>query len=97
MQTTPSPPATRAVSYGTTLTFETLVTDGAMAAPDRLRRGEDTLLRVIDGIVHLVHGTQERLLGAGDEAIIPAGVTHRFASAGGEARVVTGFRPAARR
>jgi mannose-6-phosphate isomerase-like protein (cupin superfamily) len=97
MQTTPSPPATRRVSYGTTLTFETLLTEGAMAAPDRLRRDDDTLLRVIDGIVHLVQGAEERLLGAGDEAIIPAGVPHRLASAGGEARVVTGFRPAARR
>jgi mannose-6-phosphate isomerase-like protein (cupin superfamily) len=97
MQTTPAPAATRAVTYGTTLTFETLDTAGHDGAPVRIRRGEDTLLRVIDGIVHLVQGTEERLLGVGDEAIVPAGVPHRLASAGGQARVVSGFRPATRR
>jgi mannose-6-phosphate isomerase-like protein (cupin superfamily) len=98
MQTaSPAHAATRAVTYGTTLTFETLVSAPGEGAPVRLRCGEDTLLRVIDGIVHLVQGTEDRLLGIGDETIVPAGTPHRLASAGGEARVVIGFRPAARR
>lgn len=77
------------VSYGVALTFETL--DGGRPAR-RVRPREDTLLRVIDGTVRLTIGAYDRLLGPGDEAIIPSGVGHRIASAGGEARLVTGFR-----
>ena len=75
--------------HGAELTFETL---GEDHAPLRVNRGEDTLLRVIDGIVRLVQDGCERLLGIGDEAIVPAGAAHRLSSAGGRARVVIGFR-----
>ena len=86
----PGPGATTSsVSYGAALTFEILEGERATL---RLRPREDTLLRVIAGIVRLTVDTHERLLGIGDEAIIPAGAGHRIASAGGEARVVTGFR-----
>ena len=77
--------------HGAELTFETL---GEDHAPLRVHRGEDTLLRVIDGIVRLVVEGAERLLGIGDEAIVPAGAAHRLASAGGHARIVVGFRAA---
>jgi mannose-6-phosphate isomerase-like protein (cupin superfamily) len=85
--TRPSAPAT----HGAALTFETVADIG-----ERVRPGEDTLLRVIHGIVHLTIDGAERLLGPGDEAIIAAGTPYTLASAGGEARFVTGFRPAAR-
>jgi mannose-6-phosphate isomerase-like protein (cupin superfamily) len=59
-----------------------------------MRAHEDTLLRVIAGIVRVTIGAEERLLGTGDEVMIPAGSQHSLASAGGEARLVTGLRPA---
>jgi mannose-6-phosphate isomerase-like protein (cupin superfamily) len=80
----------RRVAYGASLTFETL-SEGEVA-PLRLRSGEDTLLRVVDGLVRVTVDGEQRLLGAGDEAIIPAGARHRLASADGEARVMAGFR-----
>jgi hypothetical protein len=86
--TRPSASAT----HGAALTFETV----ADIPDERVRPGEDTLLRVIHGIVRLTVDGVERLLGAGDEAIVAAGATYRLESAGGEARFVTGFRPAAR-
>jgi mannose-6-phosphate isomerase-like protein (cupin superfamily) len=77
--------------HGAELTFETLA-EGP--APVRVHRAEDTLLRVIDGIVRLAVDGAERLLRTGDEAIVPAGAAHRIAGAGGCARVVIGFRAA---
>ena len=84
-------PASRPVSHGAALTFETL-REGDRA-PARLCSGEDTLLRVIDGLVWLTVDGEQRLLGTGDEAIVPAGARHALASACGEARVLAGFRP----
>ena len=77
-------------THGAELTFETLTEASGYA---RKRRGQDTLLRVIDGIVRLHVDGALRVLGSGDEAIVPAGTAHRLASAGGDARVVMGFRP----
>ncbi len=82
--------SSRPVSDGAALTFESLYEDDL--TPARLRAGEDTLLRVVDGLVRLVVEGEERLLGTGDEAIVPAGARHRLASACGEARVLAGFR-----
>ena len=81
------------VTHGSALTFETLGDEPGAA---RRRPGETTLLRVINGIVRLTVDGEERLLGVGDEAIVPAGTPHSIASAGGEAGILTGFRPAAR-
>jgi mannose-6-phosphate isomerase-like protein (cupin superfamily) len=96
----PAPSASRsgAAVHGVALTFETLTETGAGAgeAPLRVHRGADTLLRVIDGIVRLTVDGEARLLGTGDEAIVPARAPHRLASASGEARVVSGFRSARR-
>ena len=77
------------VSHGSSLT---LVASSGDVPPTSLRPSCDTLLRVIAGVVQLGIGSDRRLLCAGDEAIIPAGAPHRIASAGGEARLVTGFR-----
>ncbi len=76
------------VSYGAALSFETLREGDP--APVRVRSGEATLLRVIDGLVCLTVEGEERLLGTGDEAIVPAGARHELASACGEARVMAG-------
>ena len=78
----------RPVSHGAALTFETL-SEGELA-PVRMRAGEDTLLRVVDGLVRLTVDGEQRLLGTGDEAIVPAGARHELASACGEARVMAG-------
>jgi len=92
-QTRPAPSAT-AATHGAALTFETLF-EGEPASA-RLRGREDTLLRVVAGIVRLTAGADERLLGTGDEAVVPAGTPHSLASAGGEARVLSGLRAARR-
>ena len=81
-----------AASHGSALTFETV--HEADPAPLRMRPLEDTLLRVIAGVVRLTADGEHRLLGPGEEARIPAGIPHRLASAGGEARFLTGLRPA---
>lgn len=77
--------------HGAVLDFETLYPDGDLA-PVRVRPREDTLLRVIDGIVRLTVDGVERLLDVGQEAIVLAGARYRLSSAGDEARVVIGFR-----
>jgi mannose-6-phosphate isomerase-like protein (cupin superfamily) len=82
------------VSHGAALTFEALSPHDVGGAPLRLRPDEATLVRVISGVVRLTMGNVERLLSAGDEAIVRAGEPHRIAAVGGEARTVTGFRAA---
>ena len=77
------------VTYGAELTFETVVPGDA---PVRLRAHEDTLLRVIAGFVSVTVAGDERMLAAGEEAIVPAGVPHHVAGARGGARFVVGFR-----
>ena len=82
-----------AVSYGATLTFETLTAVATL----RLRGEADTLLRVIDGVAQLRFDGEEHLLGPGGEAIVPAGFHHTLCAISGEARIVMGFRTPRRR
>jgi mannose-6-phosphate isomerase-like protein (cupin superfamily) len=77
---------------GASLKFETVPALGADLAPVRLRPREDILLRVIDGVVRLVINDEEQLLGIGDEAIVPAGASHRISGVVREARCVMGLR-----
>jgi len=87
----------RVATDGAALTFETLAAYDGVMPPLRIRPDEATLLRVVSGSVRLVLQGEERVLGPGDEAIVPAGHPHRLASAGGaEARVVMDFRAALR-
>jgi mannose-6-phosphate isomerase-like protein (cupin superfamily) len=81
------------VTHGAALDFETLYPDGDLA-PVRVRPHQDTLLRVVAGDVRLTIDGTVRLLGASEEAIVPAGARHRITSLEGEARVLVGFRPA---
>ncbi|WP_196807462.1 cupin domain-containing protein [Candidatus Solirubrobacter pratensis] len=89
-------PQTRAAAgsarHGAVLTFETIEAFVSRPAPVRMRRWEDTLLRVVDGIVRLTTDGEERKLGIGEEAILPAGTPHQLAGVNGAARVVIGFR-----
>ena len=82
-------PASRAVTDGAALTFETFADT---PAPLRVNADETMLMRVIGGIARLTTGDGERILMPGDEAIVPAGRPHRIAGVAGEARVVMGFR-----
>ena len=82
-----------AVSYGAQLVFETLTSEATL----RFRPLEDTLLRVIDGVVCLRFDGEERLLASGGEAIVPAGFHHTLCALSGEARIAMGFRAATRR
>jgi mannose-6-phosphate isomerase-like protein (cupin superfamily) len=82
------------VRHGVALTFETIDAFETRPAPVRMRPWEDTLLRVIDGIVRLTTDGEERRMQIGDEAIIPAGTPHQLAGVDYAARVVIGFRTA---
>jgi mannose-6-phosphate isomerase-like protein (cupin superfamily) len=82
----------RATTEGARLTFETIAPVGDAPAPRRINPDEATLMRVIDGLVSLTVGDEQRVLGIGDEAIVPAGRAHRIASLAGDARLVMGFR-----
>jgi mannose-6-phosphate isomerase-like protein (cupin superfamily) len=86
----PRPARRESATHGAALTFETLVE--GQASSTRLRMHDDTLLRVIAGIVHVTIEAETRWLKTGEEIVIPAGAPHRLASAGGVARLVTGLR-----
>ena len=75
-------------TYGVSLTFETLTDE----APLRVRPSEDTLLRVIDGVIALRYDGEERMLGPAGEALVPAGFHHTMCAVSGEARIVMGYR-----
>ena len=79
------------VIEGARLRFETLEAC-AGEAPLRVEADDDTLLRVLSGMVRLTVGDDEWLLAVGEEAVVPAGAPHRVAAAVGEARVVSGLR-----
>ena len=89
--TRPVTRTTRATAtHGAALTFETLVEGQEGYA--RLRMHDDTLLRVVAGLVRVTIDATDHRVRTGEELVIPAGAPHRLASAGGVARVVTGFR-----
>ena len=77
------------VTYGSTLVFED-IDNGS--APLRVRPYEDSMLRVIAGLIRLTTDDSEQLLGPGEEALVPAGCCYRLASVVGTGRTVTGFR-----
>jgi quercetin dioxygenase-like cupin family protein len=79
-----------AATHGTALTFETVREHDA--APLRMRPSEETMLRVIAGELLVTAEGETRMLGPGEEALLPAGVAHRFACAAGEARFLVGYR-----
>ena len=83
-----------AAGDGAALMFETVGTFEGGSAPLRVRPDAWTLLRVLDGVVRLTVGNVERVMHAGEEAIVSAGQPHRIAAASGEARYVMGFRSA---
>src|ERR1700753_1092154 len=84
--------ASSSVRPGAALTFEAIEAFESRPAPVRMRPWEDTLLRVIDGVVRLTTDGAERRMEIGEEAILPAGTPHQLAAVAGVARVVIGFR-----
>ena len=53
-----------------------------------------TTIHVLEGVVYLVSGDDERAMTPGDEAVIPAGAAHRIFNAGdGEAHLLEGAKP----
>lgn len=89
------PAAATAVRHGVALTFETIDEFHSRPAPVRMRPWEDTLLRVIDGMLRLTTDGEERRMTIGEESILAAGTPHQLAGVDGSARVVIGFRTAA--
>ncbi len=77
------------VSHGAALVFEDIPSGDA---PLRMRPDEDSLLRVIRGLIRLTTDERELLLAPGEEAIIPAGTGYRLAGVADTGRTLTGFR-----
>jgi mannose-6-phosphate isomerase-like protein (cupin superfamily) len=92
MLCTDAPSQSRVSTYGTALTFETVEAFEDRPAPVRLRPWEATLLRVLDGVLRLTTDGEERRMGIGDEALLPAGAPHQLAGVNGPAKVVLGYR-----
>src|SRR4051794_39927381 len=80
----------RVATDGAALTFETLAAYDGVMPPLRIRPDEATLLRVVSGSARLAVDGQERTLGPGGEAGVPAGHAPRPPGAGGEAVVPAG-------
>lgn len=92
MLCTDAPSQSRVSTFGTALTFETVEAFESRPAPVRMRRWEDSLLRVIDGVLRLTTDGEERRMGIGEEAILPAGTPYQLAGVDGHARIVVGYR-----
>ena len=92
MLCTDAPSQPRVSTFGTALTFETVEAFESRPAPVRMRPWEDTLLRVLDGVLRLTTDGEERRMCIGEEAILPAGTPHQLAGVDGDARVVIGYR-----
>lgn len=78
------------VTYGSTLVFEDIPSG---LGPLRVRPHEDSMLRVIGGLIRLSTDDFERLIEPGGEAIVPAGRCYRLTSLSGISRTMIGFRP----
>jgi quercetin dioxygenase-like cupin family protein len=92
MLCTDAPSQSRVSTYGSALTFETVEVFESRPAPVRMRPWEDTLLRVLDGVLRLTTDGEERRMGIGEEAILPAGTPHQLAGVDSAAKVVLGYR-----
>jgi mannose-6-phosphate isomerase-like protein (cupin superfamily) len=92
MLCTDAPSQPRVSTFGTALTFESVQAFDSRPAPVRMRPWEDTLLRVLDGVLRLTTDGEERRMGIGEEAILPAGTPHQLAGVDGDAKVVLGYR-----
>jgi mannose-6-phosphate isomerase-like protein (cupin superfamily) len=92
MLCTDAPSQPRVSTFGASLSFETVESFESRPAPVRMRPWEDTLLRVLDGELRLTTDGEERRMGIGEEAILPAGTPHQLAGVRGDARIVVGYR-----
>ena len=92
MLCTDAPSQSHVATYGTALTFETVETFESRPAPVRMRPWENTLLRVLDGVLRLTTDGEERRMGIGEEAILPAGTPYQLAGVDRPAKLVLGYR-----
>ena len=92
MLCTDAPSQSRVSTFGTSLSFETVEAFESRPAPVRLRPWEATLLRVLDGVLRLTTDGEERRMGVGEEAILPAGTPYQLAGIASPAKVVLGYR-----
>jgi hypothetical protein len=92
MLCTDAPSQSRVSTFGTSLTFETVEAFESRPAPVRMRPWENTLLRVLDGVLRLTTDGEERRMSIGEEAILPAGTPFQLAGVHGDARIVVGYR-----
>lgn len=91
MLCTDAPSQSRVSTFGTALTFETVEPFESRPAPVRMRPWENTLLRVLDGVLRLTTDGEERRMGIGEEALLPAGTPYQLAGVHSPAKVVVGF------
>jgi hypothetical protein len=92
MLCTDAPSQSRVSTFGTSLTFETVEPFESRPAPVRMRPWEDSLLRVLDGVLRLTTDGEERRMGIGEEAILPAGTPYQLAGVDAPSKVVLGYR-----
>jgi hypothetical protein len=92
MLCTDAPSQPRVSTFGASLSFETVETFESRPAPVRLRPWENTLLRVLDGVLRLTTDGEERRMSIGEEAILPAGTPYQLAGVDSAAKVVVGYR-----
>ena len=92
MLCTDAPSQSRVSTFGTSLSFETVEAFESRPAPVRMRPWEDTLLRVLDGVLRLTTDGEERRMSIGEEAILPAGTPYQLAGVVSPAKVVIGYR-----
>jgi hypothetical protein len=92
MLCTDAPSQSRVSAFGTSLSFETVEAFESRPAPVRMRPFEHTLLRVLDGVLRLTTDGEERRMGIGEEALLPAGTPYQLAGVHSPAKVVIGYR-----
>jgi mannose-6-phosphate isomerase-like protein (cupin superfamily) len=80
---------------GDLLRFDLVLTRVGGSPPPHVHLRQSEKFSVRSGAMRVMIGGQERLLGAGEEALVPAGTPHRWWNAGpGDALVSVEMRPA---
>lgn len=88
---------TAADTDGALLRLETRNPPGGTAEPLHVHPRQETRAEIVSGSLRFVVGGKERLLGAGDDIVIPAGAPHRFWNDGDvDAVAIQEARPALR-
>jgi mannose-6-phosphate isomerase-like protein (cupin superfamily) len=82
-------------SGGEVVRFDLVLTRVGGSPPPHVHLHQSEEFAVRSGAIRVMIGDQERLLGAGEQALVPAGTPHRWWNAGpGDALVSVELRPA---